>query len=80
MADSDFEERAAHRRATWQGGVARSFDDLEEEGIEFWVNADPATKLQAMWDAIVEAWIMKGKHGAPPRFQGSTFGIGRFER
>jgi hypothetical protein len=80
MALTDAETRAARRRATWIGGRASSFDELEEKGLEFWVNAEPAAKLQAMWDAIVEAWIINGKHGPPPRLQGSTFGIGRHER
>jgi hypothetical protein len=78
--DKDIEQRAAQRRATWTGGRAASFEELEEKGLEFWVNAEPAAKLQAMWDAIVEAWIIKGRHGSPPRFQGSAFGIGRHER
>jgi hypothetical protein len=80
MALTDAETRAARRRATWIGGRASSFDELEEKGLAFWVNAEPAAKLQAMWDAIVEAWIINGKHGPPPRLQGSTFGVGRHER
>jgi hypothetical protein len=44
------------------------------------LNAKPAVKLQAMWDAIVEAWIINGKHGPPPRLQGSAFGVGRHKR
>ena len=79
-SSKDFEARAAHRRATWSGGVARSFAELDDRGLDFWVHADSSTKFQAMWDAIVEAWVVSGKHGPPPRFQGSTFGIGRFER
>jgi hypothetical protein len=78
MPDAD--ARAARRRKTWTGGRASSFVELEDKGLEFWVNAEPAAKLQAMWDAIVEAWIQGGKDGPPPRFQGSTFGVGRFER
>jgi len=80
MRDADAEMRAARRRATWTGGRASSFEELEDEGLAFWVNADPAAKLQAMWDAIVEAWVIGGKNGPPPRFQGSAFGIGRHER
>ena len=77
---SDFEARAARRRSTWSGGVSHSFAEHEDEGLAFWARADPGAKFQAMWDAIVEAWIVKGKHGPPPRFQGSAFGVGRHER
>ncbi len=80
MAPTDAELRAAQRRVTWTGGRATSFEELEAKGLEFWVNAKPAAKLQAMWDAIVEAWVINGKHGPPPRLQGSAFGIRRHER
>jgi len=80
MALTDAEARAAQRRATWTGGRAASFEQLEKMGLEFWVNAEPGAKLQAMWDAIVEAWIIGGKNGPPPRLQGSAFGVGRHER
>jgi hypothetical protein len=80
MSRTDPEIRAARRRLAWTEGPADSFTGLEERGLEFWVNADPATKLRAMWDAILEAWIISGKHGPPPRFQGYLFGVGRHER
>jgi hypothetical protein len=79
MSRTDPEIRAA-RRVTWTGGRAVSFAELQERGLEFWVRAEPATKLKAMWDTILEAWIICGKHGPPPRFQGSVFGVGRHER
>jgi hypothetical protein len=80
MSRVDAETRAARRRATWTGGRAASFEELDAKGLEFWVNAEPGTKLQAMWDAIVEAWIINGKHGPPPRLQRSAFGVGRYQR
>ncbi len=80
MSDADFEARAAKRRATWTGAAVSSFEELEARGLEFWANAPPGVNLQATWDAIVEAWIIEGKHGPPPRFQGSVVGVGRFER
>lgn len=80
MGDPDAEARAARRRATWSSGVARSFDELDARGLEFWANAAPSAKLQAMWDAIVEAWVIQGNHGPPPRFDGSASGVGRFRR
>jgi hypothetical protein len=76
----DAENRAALRRLTWTGGRATSYADLEDRGLEFWANAEPGTKLQAIWDAIIEAWVISGKNGPPPRFQGSAVGVGRHER
>jgi hypothetical protein len=80
MSAADADARAALRQATWVGGRAASFAELDEKGLEFWASAEPGAKLQATWDAIVEAWIIGGKHGPRPGFQGSTFGIGRHER
>ena len=66
IVDAAAKARAEARRATWTGGVARSFDELEEAGLAFWRDAAPETKLQAMWDLIVDAWNVR--HGSPPRF------------
>jgi hypothetical protein len=62
------------------GGVARSFEELEVASAEFWGKADHAAKLKATHDAIVEAWIVQGRHGPPPRFDGSTWGVLKFGR
>jgi hypothetical protein len=78
--DEAFEKRAALRRATLQGGVARSWEDLDARGLEFWASSTPAARLNATWQALVDAWVIKGKHGPPPGFQGSVVGVGRFER
>ncbi len=77
--DANARHRADVRRASWQGGVARTFEELEEKGLEFWRNAPPGARLTAMWQLIVDASAMEGTHGAPPGFQGSIVGIGRFE-
>jgi hypothetical protein len=55
MSGSDAETRAHRRRTTWTGGRAASFEELEAKGLDFWVKAEPGAKLQAMWDAIIEA-------------------------
>lgn len=77
---SNFERRAAERRERLTGGVANSFDALDEASRAFWDAAPHATKLQATYDAIIEAWILKGRNGPPPRFDGSTWGVLKFER
>jgi hypothetical protein len=80
MRDPDFERRAAERRARLTGGKAGSFAELEDEGRRFWDEAPPVAKLVAVRDALVEAWILRGKHGPPPRFVGSAHGVLTFER
>jgi hypothetical protein len=78
--DSAYRRRAEARRATWSGGVAGSFDELEDLGAEFWAKPSPSAKLNAMWQLRVDAWIIEGKQGSSTRFQGSIVGVGRFER
>ena len=78
--DADFAKRAAERRKRMTGGVARSFDELERSSREFWENASYAAKLQATHDALLDAWILKGRDGPPPRFDGRTLGVLKFER
>ena len=78
--DDGFEARAAARRASWVGGVARSFEELETNGVEFWASASHAAKLTAMLQLLTDAWVIEGENGPAPRFQGSVVGIGRFER
>ena len=78
--DRDYEARAKARRAAWCGGTAKSFDELEAKGLQFWRDASPSARLSAIWQLVVEASIIKGRHGSPPGFQGSVTGVGRFER
>ena len=78
--DPDYQRRAAARRASWSGGTARTFEELEAKGLQFWQEASPSTRLDAMWQLIIDAWVIEGSHGSPPRFQGSVVGVGRFER
>jgi hypothetical protein len=78
--DADFRRRAEARRATWTGGVARSFDELEDRGLAFWQDAPPARRLAATWELLVDAWVIGGKAGLPPGLQGSVVGVGRFGR
>lgn len=60
------------------GGVARSFEELELASARFWQSADYTARLKATHDALVEAWIVQGRHGPPPRFDGSTWGVLKF--
>jgi len=80
--DNGPEARAARRRATWnwECRVAKTFAEHEQDGLDFWADAPSSAKLDAMWDLIVEAWLLGGKRGPAPRFQGSVVAIRRFER
>jgi hypothetical protein len=77
---SSFEERAARRRSKMVGGVARSFAELEEAGQRFWEAASMQDKLQATHAMLFEAWVLQGRNGPPPRFDGSTWGVLEHER
>lgn len=78
--DANFAKRAEARRKLMTGGVARSFEELERASEAFWDAASYAAKLEATHDALTEAWIVKGQHGPPPRFDGRTWGVLKFER
>ncbi len=74
MSDS-FEARAAARRTTWQGGVARSFEEMEARDLEFWLRASPAERIRAVHLLSFEIARLKGDDGPPPRLQRSLGGV-----
>lgn len=80
FVDSAYKLRAEERRRRLRGGVAKSFEDLEEAGLVFWATATADERLRAIFEMHIDAWIVGGKLGPAPRFDGSTWGIGRFER
>ncbi len=75
MDEAEFGKRAEARRARLTGGVARSFEELEEATATFWASAPYAAKLQATYDALVEAAILRGPDEPAPRFDGSSWGV-----
>lgn len=77
VMEKDFAERARERQARWQGGVARTHEEMAEEDLRFWRNATPSQRLEAVWQMALEAWVLKGAHGPAPRLQGSPVGIRR---
>ena len=77
--ETTYEERAERRRREFQGGVVRSFDALDRAGFDFWQAAPGGARLEAIWQTIIDAWVVGGRRGPAPRFDGSTWGIGRFE-
>ncbi len=79
--DEGLEARAERRRATWnwERRVAKTFEEHEHDGLDFWANAPSSAKFDAMWELIVEAWMLGGQLGPAPRFQGSVVAVRRFE-
>jgi hypothetical protein len=67
-------ERAARRRATWSGGVARSFAEADERDAEFWRAATPEERLRAVTELTVEMLVMEGVREPSPRLQRSVGG------
>jgi hypothetical protein len=78
--DPDFQKRAEERRLRMVGGTARSFAELDEASTQHWAQASHADRLRATYEAVIESWIIQGKNGAAPRFDGSTWGVLQFER
>jgi len=59
--DDAYRARAEARRSRLRGGVAHSFEELERAGLEFWQSAPPGARLDAIWQLIVDEWIVGGK-------------------
>lgn len=78
--DEAYLARARERRERMVGGAAQTFSELERRGIEYWQTAPPEARLAAIHQLLFDAWILKGRDGPPPRFDGSTGGTLRFER
>jgi len=74
------EKRAEERRRTWRGGVARSFDEMAEVDLEFWLAMTPEDRLRAMWSLVEDQLALQGQNGPPPRLQRSVGGIRTRER
>jgi hypothetical protein len=67
--------RAEERRRTWRGGVARSFEEMEDVDLDFWLDMTPEDRLRAMWSVVEDVLVMQGENGPPPRLQRSAGGV-----
>ena len=72
---SEAEQRAAVRRATWQGGMAKLGGPAEAADANFWQNATPAQRFDAVVLMAMEMWQMEGHDGTVPRLRGSAGGV-----
>ena len=73
------EERAEVRRTTWAGGLAHSHAAADAADLTFWREATPSQRFDAVVEMAIEAWVIKGGHGAPPRLQRAAGGVRRRE-
>ena len=74
MSDEDRAARAAERRRTWTGGVAKSFAEMEQADLEFWRAATPGERIRAVTLLIEEMCALRGERGPGPRLQRSVGG------
>jgi hypothetical protein len=69
--------RAAHRRSTWEGGVAK-LGDMDAVDDEFWGAMLPADRFIAVWEASREQYGIDTE--ASGGLRGSVGGVRRLER
>jgi hypothetical protein len=72
---SDISERRRAREATWAGGVARSFAEMDTIDLAFWQRAAAAERLQTVWSLVEDALALQGNDGPPPRLQRLVGGV-----
>jgi hypothetical protein len=72
--DSSRADRAAKRRATYQGGVV-PFSEAEEADYLFWHSGPDEVRL----NAVLEMALAEIPDGAPRRFSRSVGGVRRRE-
>jgi hypothetical protein len=76
--DPDFARRAAERRRTWAGGVARSAQEMALADLDFWLAASPAQRLEGLTALLTELHHLGGHDGPFPRLDRSVGGVRRW--
>ena len=69
------EERREIRLATWTGGVAHSFVEMDAIDFEFWLAMAPAERLKMVWSLVEDGLALQGNHGSTPRLQRLVGGV-----
>lgn len=69
------EARAAERRRTWTGGVAKSFAEMERIDLEYWLAMSPEERLGCVFDLWNEQTNEEGDHEAAGRLQRDIGGV-----
>jgi hypothetical protein len=68
--------RDERRRREWTGGVARSFAEMEEVDLDFWLRVKPEDRIGYVFDMWDEAMAFKDpQHEAAERLQRSVGGV-----
>jgi hypothetical protein len=68
-------ERAEQRRRTWSGGVAQSFEQLEQLDLDAWLAQTAAQRVSFVWSLVEDSLSLRGQHGPTPRLSRSTGGV-----
>lgn len=69
------DERKAARQRNWQGGVAKSFAELDERDLEQWQAVSPVERLKAVWSLVEDSLALRGEHATTPRLQRLVGGV-----
>jgi len=72
---ADAAQRAAARRATWTGGVAKSFGEMEDADLDFWLAASLRTRLMAVFELNETLNAIAGEHEPTLRLDRSVGGV-----
>jgi hypothetical protein len=72
--DRDREDHVERRRRTWTGGVVRSFAEMEEADLDWWMAATPAQRIRGLTELMAEMRWMGGERGPLPRLQRTVGG------
>jgi hypothetical protein len=75
---SSLEERRKIRQATWRGGIAQSFQEMDQVDLDFWLAMDPVDRLRMVWSLVEDGLALQGTDGPPPRLQRLVGGIRAF--
>jgi hypothetical protein len=70
------ETRANRRRREWTGGLAKSFEELDEIDLDAWLAIEPAKRLAMVFDLWDEQMSLKDpQHEPAARLQRSVGGV-----
>jgi hypothetical protein len=73
---SEKESNADRRRRTWTGGVAKSFEEMEEIDLEWSLRVPREDRVGYVFDLWGEQLAMKGPgHEAPSRLPRDVGGV-----